>query len=76
METKVVYSVSPLSEMAGVSICTLYHYNSIGLLTPNCRSSNGYREYHREDLVLLQQIITYRELDFSLNSNIDIVAAN
>ncbi|MBE8718751.1 MerR family transcriptional regulator [Cellvibrio polysaccharolyticus] len=59
------YSVSELSKLAGVSVRTLHHYDQIGLITPY-RRDNGYREYGYEHLVRLQQIIIYRELDFSL----------
>lgn len=75
VETETIYSVSQLSTMAGVSIRTLHHYDRIGLLRPNRQRNNGYREYCQEHLVLLQQIIIYRELDFSLDSILDIVTA-
>ncbi|WP_299074583.1 MerR family transcriptional regulator [uncultured Paraglaciecola sp.] len=58
-------SVSQLSKIAGVSVRTLHHYDLIGLLKPN-RGENGYRIYNQKHLVLLQQIVIYRELDFAL----------
>ncbi len=61
-----VYNVSRLAKLAGVSVRTLHHYDEIGLLKPSFRSDSGYREYQREDLLRLQQILFYRELDFSL----------
>lgn len=60
------YSVSELSKLAGLSVRTLHHYDQVGLLKPY-RRDNGYREYSYEHLVRLQQIIIYRELDFSLD---------
>ncbi|WP_133408490.1 MerR family transcriptional regulator [Parashewanella tropica] len=62
----VIYSVSQLSKLAGVSVRTLHHYDEIGLLQAKRNSSNGYREYNQHDLAKLQQILIYRELGFSL----------
>jgi DNA-binding transcriptional MerR regulator len=61
-----IYTVSRLAKLAGVSVRTLHHYDEIGLLKPSFRSESGYRKYQREDLLRLQQILFYRELDFSL----------
>jgi len=61
-----IYSVSKLSEITGVTIRTLHYYDKVGLLKPHRRVDNHYREYTQEHLVLLKQIIIYRELDFSL----------
>jgi len=60
-----VYSVGQLSQLAGVTPRTLHHYDQIGLLVPKRDANNGYREYSEKDLIRLQQIIIYRELDFS-----------
>lgn len=59
------YSVSELSGLAGVSKRTLHHYDDIGLLVPPRRKDNGYREYHQKYVILLQQILIYRAIDFS-----------
>lgn len=60
------YSVKQLSELAGVTVKTLHHYDKIGLLKPAFRTEKNYRYYTREQLFKLQQILFYRELDFSL----------
>lgn len=52
--------------MAGVSVRALHHYHAIGLLKPADVGVNGYRYYGRAELLRLQQIMFYRELDFSL----------
>lgn len=62
------YSVSQLSKMAGVSVRTLHYYDQIGLLVPERRKDNGYREYHQRHLVLLQQILIYREIDIGIEA--------
>jgi DNA-binding transcriptional MerR regulator len=53
--------------MAGVSVRTLHHYDEIGLLTPAARSDAGYRLYGEVDMLRLQQILFFRELDFPLD---------
>ena len=61
-----VYTVRQLARLAGVSVRTLHHYDHIGLLKPASHGSNGYRQYGEEEAVLLQQILFFRELGFSL----------
>lgn len=45
---------------------TLHHYDAIGLLTPARAQRNGYRHYDEKDLLTLQQILFFKELDFPL----------
>jgi DNA-binding transcriptional MerR regulator len=61
-----MFTVKQLSKMAGVTPRTLHHYDDIGLLKPSRIGDNGYRYYGEEALLKLQQILFYRELDFSL----------
>lgn len=60
------YSIKQLAQLSGVSTRTLRFYDEIGLLKPAYYSENNYRFYEEEQLLLLQQILFYRELDFSL----------
>jgi DNA-binding transcriptional MerR regulator len=60
------YTVKKLAKMAGVSVRTLHHYDEIGLLTPSVRTDAGYRVYGEKELIRLQQILFYKELDFAL----------
>lgn len=62
-----MYTVKQLSDMAGVTVRTLHHYDQIGLLRPSKVGHNGYRYYADEALVRLQQILFYRELDLPLS---------
>ena len=53
----------------GVSVRTLHYYDEIGLLTPAfVDRSTGYRFYDENCLLRMQEILFYRELDFSLKS--------
>ena len=68
METRAkAYTVRQLAKMAGVSVRTLHHYDQIGLLKPSSRTEAGYRLYAEKDLLRLQQVLFYRELDFPLD---------
>ncbi|WP_106768989.1 MerR family transcriptional regulator [Paenibacillus faecalis] len=60
------YSIKDLSSISGVSVQTLNYYEKMGLLSPSNVSSSGYRYYETEQLFRLQQVMFYRELDFSL----------
>jgi DNA-binding transcriptional MerR regulator len=66
-------TVHEVSERSGVSIRTLQYYDKIGLLRPAERTEAGYRLYCEQDLVRLQQIMLYRELEFPLKDIKDIV---
>ena len=60
------YGVKAVSKMSGVSVRTLHYYDQIGLLKPAHRSDVGYRFYGKNELLRLQQILFYKELDFPL----------
>ena len=68
-----IYTVKQLAKLAGVSVRTLHHYDHIGLLRPSSRTQAGYRLYQGADLVRLQQILFFKELDFSLAEIRDIL---
>jgi DNA-binding transcriptional MerR regulator len=71
--TSTTYTVSKLARMAGVSIRTLHHYDQIGLLHPSSRTPAGYRRYGQQELLRLQQILFFKELDLSLEEIRDIL---
>ncbi len=60
------YTVRQLAKIADVSVRTLHHYDHIGLLKPASRNDAGYRFYGEAELLRLQQILFFRELDFRL----------
>lgn len=59
-------TVKEVSNLTGVSIRTLQYYDKIGLLHPAHRTQAGYRLYDAAALERLQQILLFRELEFSL----------
>jgi len=60
------YTVRQLADLAGVTARTLHHYDRIGLLKPAERTRAGYRLYAHAELLRLQQILFFRELDVPL----------
>jgi DNA-binding transcriptional MerR regulator len=70
-----VFTVHEVSELTGVSVRTLQHYDNIGLLHPAKRTEAGYRLYGEAELEKLQQILLFRELEFPLKEIKRIIAA-
>jgi len=60
------YAVKKLAKLAGVSVRTLHVYDKLGLLKPSVRTTARYRLYGEKELLRLQQILFYKELDFAL----------
>ncbi|MFC9788114.1 MerR family transcriptional regulator [Rhodococcus sp. NPDC127528] len=68
------YTVGDLARLSGVSVRTLHHYDSIGLLTPRRRSAGNHRIYSEAEVGRLRQILLYRELEFGLDEIAAILA--
>ena len=61
--------IKEFAEFTGVSVRTLHYYDEIGLLMPAfVDETTGYRFYDEKSLLRMQEILFYRELDFSLKS--------
>ncbi len=60
-------TVKEVSNLTGVTVRTLQYYDKIGLFKASKYNKNGYRLYDDEKLKVLQQILLFKELDFSLN---------
>ena len=59
-------TVKQVSVLTGVSVRTLQFYDEIGLLKPTQMTESGYRLYDESALEVLQQILFFKELDFTL----------
>lgn len=59
-------TVKEVSKITGVSVRTLHYYDAIGLLKPTKVTESGYRMYDDTALSRLQNILLFRELQFSL----------
>ena len=59
--------IREFAKLTGVSVRTLHFYDEIGLLKPSSvDEQNGYRFYDEQTLMRMQEILFYRELNFSL----------
>lgn len=59
--------IREFAKLTGVSVRTLHYYDEIGLLKPSfVDEQNGYRYYDENTLCRMQEILFYRELQFSL----------
>ena len=59
-------TVHEVSQLAGISVRTLHHYDAIGLLSPTETTEAGYRLYDDDALARLQCILLFKELEFPL----------
>lgn len=59
-------TVKEIAKLANVTVKTLHHYHKVGLLVPSEINESGYRFYGQKELERLQEILFFRELDFSL----------
>jgi MerR family transcriptional regulator, thiopeptide resistance regulator len=64
--THMSYTVQQLAKLSGISVRTLHYYDQMGLLKPLRVKKNGYRHYEENELLKLQQILFFRELEFPL----------
>src|SRR5260370_1968019 len=58
--------VGELAKRTGLTIRTLHHYDDIGLLKPSLHTESGHRLYTAGDVARLQQVLSLRQIAFSL----------
>jgi DNA-binding transcriptional MerR regulator len=63
---KMMLKVGELARRSGLTVRTLHHYDSIGLLKPSGRSDAGYRLYNRDDVARLHQVQALRRFGMAL----------
>jgi DNA-binding transcriptional MerR regulator len=61
-----MYTIKELAGLAGTTPRALRYYDQLGLLKPASIAENGYRYYDRGNLLTLQQILFFRELNVPL----------
>ncbi len=59
--------VGELARRTGLTVRTLHHYDAIGLLRPSLHTEAGHRLYTAADVARLQQVLSLRQLGFSLD---------
>lgn len=68
--------VNELAKSTGLSVRSLHHYDSIGLLRPSRRSEKGFRLYTHDDVIRLHRIQTLKQLGYSLSEIMEVLASN
>src|SRR5205085_6040000 len=58
--------VGELARRTGLTVRTLHHYDDIGLLRPSLHTEAGHRLYTAADVARLQQVLSLRQLGFTL----------
>lgn len=59
-------TIKEIADLSGISIRTLHYYDEIDLFKPTTVTNAGYRLYDDVALQKLQQILFFKELEFSL----------
>ena len=59
-------NVGELAALAGVSVRSIHHYESVGLLEPE-RRGNGYRTFRDDDVRRVHMIRRFQSVGFSLS---------
>ena len=67
-----LWKVGELAARTGLTVRTLHHYDAVGLLRPSGRTGSnhgsGHRLYTATDVARLQQIVSLRQLGFTLDA--------
>jgi DNA-binding transcriptional MerR regulator len=58
--------VGELARRTGLTVRALHHYDAIGLVRPSLHTEAGHRLYTAGDVARLQQVLSLRQLGFSL----------
>jgi len=66
--------INQLAEITGLTNKTIRYYESINVLPPPKRMSNGYRVYDETDVERIRFVMGLRHLDFSLDDITEILA--
>lgn len=66
MDRNLYMTTGEFAALMGVSKHTLFHYDDIGLFSPECVAENGYRMYSRYQLETLETILMLRDLGMPL----------
>ncbi|MFC6354490.1 MerR family transcriptional regulator [Rothia nasimurium] len=61
-----LYTVGEVAQALGVTVRTLHHWESLGLIAPAERTWSNYRLYTPDDIATLQRILIYRATGMKL----------
>lgn len=60
-------TVGEVASLVGISVRTLHHWDAVGLVRPQGRTSGGYRAYSAADVGRIHRVLVYQELGFALS---------
>ena len=66
MNTSHLLKSGAFSKVCKITKDTLFHYESLGLLTPFYKNDKGYRFYHRQQVDTVYLITILQDLNMSL----------
>ncbi|WP_237242270.1 MerR family transcriptional regulator [Rothia nasimurium] len=66
-DQETLYTVGEVAQALGVTVRTLHHWESLGLVAPAERTWSNYRLYTPDDIATLQRILIYRATGMKLN---------
>jgi DNA-binding transcriptional MerR regulator len=59
-------TVGQAAALVGLSVRTLHHWDTVGLVRPSDRTLAGYRVYSTDDIARIHRVLVYRELGLPL----------
>lgn len=68
--------VGELASRTGLTVRTLHHYDTMGLLKPSARTEAGYRLYNRDDIARLHAIQALRQVGMPLGEIAGLLAGD
>lgn len=69
-----MFRIGEFSRMSGISVNTLYHYDSVGILHPTrIDEATGYRFYEASQLAVINKILAFKDAGFALQEIADIL---
>lgn len=66
-------NIGEAARRSGLPVKTIRYYEEIGLVVPSARRGNGYRDYSRRDVQLLQFVARARSLGFTVENCRDLL---
>lgn len=76
MSTSPGKKIGEVAKATGISVPTLRHYDSVGLVSPSERTPSGYRLYSDTDFARLHLIRRMKPLGFTLEDMRQFIAAS
>ncbi|MGF7059017.1 MerR family transcriptional regulator [Brassicibacter mesophilus] len=70
------YSINEIAQIFNITTNKLRFFEKKGLITPSRDKTNNYRYYSKEDIAIIQTILMYRVLDFSIEDIKQIIEKN